>query len=661
VLESFGILPEYYDLWGKPHRISQDVALSLLQSLGVDGSSPEALAAAINLRMRRKLVPETSVLTHGCLLDLRPAQSFLPLEVVFHWEDGSTLIRRGGLEEMRELPAEAPFGYHSVTVRCGAEAATASLIITPERAKLPDRRMNGLAVSVYSLRSSRNQGCGDFTDLKAVCTWAREHLHADFIALNPLHAIPNRQPYNTSPYLPTTTLYRNFLYLDLEAVDGCPALPSLDSLRETPCVEYEKVARLKLGILRLCFRKFLRQGGSTAFDAFRVAQGESLRLFATYQALDAAIHRAQPQVWLWQDWPADYQHPESPAVERFAQEHPRTILFYQWLQWQIDLQLASAQKHAVETCGMQIGLYHDLALATDRSGFDAWAFRDFYAKGCRVGSPPDDFAPEGQDWSFPPPNVERHRLDGYRLFARAIRNNCAHGGALRLDHVMRLFRLFWIPDGVKAMDGAYVRDNASDLLRILALESHRNNVLIIGEDLGTITDEMRAGLLGAGILSYRLLYFEREWDGRFKMPHEYPAQALVCTTTHDLPTLAGFWTSHDIAVRKSVGLILDEAAFTQQKQQRRSDKERMLQALIDAQVLHDRVDLDAPALPDAVRDAVLRFLQLTPSWLFAVTQDDLTGFEDQQNMPGTTWQHPNWRHKMPVAIEDLQIRISSRS
>lgn len=660
MLQSFGILPEFHDLFGKLHQVSQDVALSLLQSLGVDAASPEMLAQAIAARRARKLVPETSVLTFASPLDIQPAQPHLPVEIVYRWESGTTLIRRGSLDAMRCLPQKAPLGYHRIDVRCGAEQASAYLTITPDHAILPSCRMNGLAVSLYSLRSARNQGCGDFTDLKALCSWAREYLHSDFIALNPLHAIPNRQPYNTSPYLPTTTLYRNFLYLDLEAVDGCPALPSFAALREAECVEYEKVARLKLTLLRLCFRKFLRQGESPSFDVYRAKQGPSLRLFAIYQALDAAIHKAKPDVWLWQDWPAEYQHPQSPAIEDFAAKHPRTVLFYQYVQWQIDLQLAAAQKHAVESCGMKIGLYHDLALATDRSGFDAWAFRDFYAKGCRVGSPPDDFAPEGQDWSFPPPNVERHRLDGYRLFAHAIRNNCAHGGALRLDHVMRLFRLFWVPDGVKAADGAYVRDNASDLLRILALESVRNNVLIIGEDLGTITDEMRAGLHDAGILSYRLLYFERYGDGRFKHPHEYPQQALVCTTTHDLPTLAGFWTSHDIEVRKSVGLILDDAGYEQQKKQRRVDKERLLQALAETNTLMGPVDIDATALPDVVRDAVMRFLQLTPSWMFAVTQDDLTGFRDQQNMPGTTWQHPNWRHKMPVAIEDLVVTILPR-
>ncbi len=591
-------------------------------------------------------------------LEIEPAHEFLPVEILYRWEDGSRSVRRGMAADLRGLPEGAPIGYHYVEAWCGAEWATGYLIISPEKAVLPDRRMRGVAVSLYSLRSARNQGCGDFTDLRNLCTWAARAQKADFIALNPLHAIPNRQPYNTSPYLPTTTLYRNFLYLDLAEVPGCPPLEPYEArfaeLRATPVVEYERAAALKLEILREAFARFTANptDGRDFFD-FTVRNGRTLRMFAVYCALDETIHRENPDIWLWQDWPAHYQDLDSPEVEQFAREHHRDVLFYTYLQWLIDRQLAAAQKHAIETCGMHIGLYHDLALAVDRSGFDAWAFRDFYIKGCRVGSPPDDFAPEGQDWSFPPPNVTKHKADGYRQFITTIRNNSRHGGALRLDHVMRLFRLFWIPDGFKAAEGAYVRDNARDLLRILALESVRNNVLIIGEDLGTITDEMRAGLQDANILSYRLLYFERHGDGRFKLPHEYPKQAIVCTTTHDLPTIAAFWTGHDIDVRWSVGLILDEAAYAQQKQQRGADKQRLVEALTEVRLLKAPVDLEAPKLPDEVRDAILGYLQLTPSYLFAVTQDDLTGFEEQQNMPGTTWQHPNWRHKMPVAIEEL--------
>src|SRR6185312_15780994 len=237
-------------------------------------------------------------------------------------------------------------------------------------------------------------------------------------------------------------------------------------------------------------------------------------------------------------------------------------MFYQWAQWQIDGQLRAAQERTRER-GMSIGLYHDLALATDRFGSDLWAHRPFFISGCRVGAPPDDFAPQGQDWGFPPPNSRHHYENGYRLFADSIRRNCRHGGALRIDHVMRLFRLYWIPDGSDATQGAYVRELSSDFVRVLALESVRNQVMIIGEDLGTVEPEIREELERFGILSYRLFFFEKSGNGAFRAATEYPSQALVSSTTHDLPTLAGFWTGADIEARRSTGAIDDEGRRVQ--------------------------------------------------------------------------------------------------
>ena len=235
------------------------------------------------------------------------------------------------------------------------------------------------------------------------------------------------------------------------------------------------------------------------------------------------MHTEYPDVWNWRAWPAEYQDPESAATKAFAIKHWRSVLFHKYVQWQLDRQLDAAQQHARER-GLSIGLYHDLALATDRFGSDLWAHRDFFVDGCRVGAPPDGFSPKGQDWAFPPPNSERHFEDGYRLFAESIRKNCRHGGALRIDHVMRFFRLYWIPDGMEATEGTYVRDRWRELLSILALESVRGKVVIIGEDLGTVPDEVREALHRFGILSYRLLYFEQDRDGRFRTPHGISAR-----------------------------------------------------------------------------------------------------------------------------------------
>jgi 4-alpha-glucanotransferase len=330
-------------------------------------------------------------------------------------------------------------------------------------------------------------------------------------------------------------------------------------------------------------------------------------------------------------------------------------MFHQYLQWQIDGQLRAAQQRA-RAHGLSLGLYHDLALATDRFGSDLWGHREFYVAGCRVGSPPDDFSPKGQDWAFPPPNAARHREDGYRLFAESIRKNCRHGGALRIDHVMRLFRLFWIPDGVDATAGAYVRERNDDFVRILALESVRNQVVIVGEDLGTVEPEIRETLARFGILSYRLFYFEKNAAGDFKPHSEYPAQSLVSSTTHDLPTLAGFWLGTDIEARFIAGLI-DQDAHSAQLAGRRQEKQKMLDALFKLGLMRQDLPRVADAYPEMTGDlhnAVIGFLALTPSALLAINQEDLTKEVHQQNLPGSTWQYPNWGRKMRFTVEQLR-------
>ena len=372
-----------------------------------------------------------------------------------------------------------------------------------------------------------------------------------------------------------------------------------------------------------------------AFEEFARIEGTLLHDFAVFCALDEDIHRRNPEVWLWKDWPAEYQDPRSPAVAEFAEQHRDDVLFYKFLQWQVDQQLAEAQDHAIAR-GMKIGLYHDLALATDRFGADLWMNRPFYASGARVGAPPDELAPGGQDWGFPPPNREAHRENGYELFAQSIRKNARHGGALRIDHVMRFFRLFWIPDGLTAAQGVYVKDYAEDLLGILALESVRGGFIVVGEDLGTVEWSVRQKLGETGILGYRLLWFEKNPDGSFRLPQEYPAQAAVSTTTHDLPTLAGFAEGRDIEARRAAGLV-DQAGYEQQWAARRDEIGRLEDALRRAGFEGDP----------------LGFVLATPCALAIVNQEDLTGETEQQNLPASTWQHPNWRRKMKVAVEDL--------
>ncbi|MDX2179270.1 MAG: 4-alpha-glucanotransferase [Bryobacteraceae bacterium] len=524
------------------------------------------------------------------------------------------------------------------------------------------QRCAGIAIALYGLRSSRNWGCGDFRDLRDFVEWAARETGAAFVALNPLHAIANRLPYNTSPYLPLSSFYRNFLYLDVEQIpearEFLPPRESLEELRASEFVEYEKIAALKLSVLRRAYEKW---SGGADFDRYTAEQGEPLLDYALFCALDEKFRRERPGTWLWTAWPPEYQDSRSTVCREFAESHIRELDFFRWLQWWIDRQLADVQAYTRQL-GMPVGLVHDLALATDRYGCDFWAYRDFFVSGARVGAPPDAFSPDGQDWSFPPPNKDRHRADGYKLFAASIRQNARHGGALRLDHVMRLLRLYWIPDGFTPRDGVYVAENWRDLFGVLARESHHLRVRIIGEDLGTITGEMRQTLDSYGLLGYRVLYFERNGGGEFRPPEEYPTQAVATVTTHDLATLAGFWVAADIEARRGANLIGGED-YERQISERRRDRQYLLDRLRQSQLLPPDFPADAELVPEFTEElhrAVIGFLATTPCEWFVVNQEDLTGEIRQQNLPGSTAEYPNWRRKMKFSIEDLQNSPEAR-
>ena len=659
---AWGIEAEYTDVWGHIHPTSESVMRAILGGLGVPTGSVEDLEQALEARVRAEWSqPAPTVVVRedaGAIrLNLPAGHAGDSMKLEIGWEGGelehhwfwlpqlqtletAVIGGRDFVAKSVPLPRPLRLGYHQLGFYWVKEPelekfGEAKFIVCPKRVHEFSGRVAGVALSLYGLRSRRNWGCGDFTDLRGVIDQLSQAGVA-FIALNPLHAIANREPYNTSPYLPQSSFYRNFIYLDLEAVGDCRAVAgAIAELRSSELVEYERVAQCKLGALKILFLEFLQSGGDAAFDRYVEAEGALLHDFAVYCVLDREMHGRNPHVWLWTDWPAEYREPGSPAVAEFAQQHQREVMFYKFIQWHIDRQLAGTQAYALEK-GMRIGLYHDLALATDRYGADLWASRRYYVAHCRVGAPPDDLAPQGQDWAFPPPNRDAHRDHGYERFAMSIRKNARHGGALRIDHVMRFFRLYWIADGMPASQGAYVRDYAEDLLGILALESVRGKFVVVGEDLGTVGWEVRRALGESGVLSYRVLWFEKNADGSFRRPGEYPAHAAVSTTTHDLPTLAGFAAARDIQARKAAGLV-DEASYQAQLAAREQEGRRLNDALREAGFVGDPVG----------------FLLSTPCELAVVNQEDLTGETEQQNLPGSTWQHPNWRRKMRVAVEDL--------
>jgi 4-alpha-glucanotransferase len=677
--ERCGVQQKFWDIFGKPHVTETDTNRAILTSFGVDASSEASLAASVASRDSREwrcLLPPVLVVSANApvRIPIRAPRHIDSLDLSIELESGeqqNILADIGQLkpaasaeidgvtfvERVFELPGALPLGYHNVK----AGDCRLRLIVGPDSARTPARGKHaGLGITLWGLRSESNWGCGDFRDLVDLIDWAVPRLHADFIALNPLHALHNRAPYNTSPYLPLSIFYRNFIYLDIEAIEGFEAvreefytdeiLEQIEANREAETVQYQAVAAVKRRALDLIFEA--NPPGAECLQWIET-EGHLLHQFATYCALDEYLHAQNPDLWVWTDWPEEYRDPASKAVRDFAHTHAKAILFHGWVQWLIDQQIEAVQRHALEA-GMTIGLYHDLALATDRCGADLWAYRPFFINGARVGAPPDGFSPTGQDWSFPPPNEERHRENGYRLYTESIRKTMRHGGALRIDHVMRLFRLYWIPEGHNAAHGAYVEDRPLDLVRILALESVRNNAIVIGEDLGTVEDDVRETLAQFGILSYRLLIFEHDEKG-FKLPEAYPPQALTSTTTHDLPTMAGFFTGQDIEARLATGTV-DRANYETQWRERIRDKQKLLDALFIKGLLPDWYERDASKIAIVTPElhyAIAGFLANTPCALWLINQEDITRERYQQNMPGTTAEYPNWSRKMHWTIEEL--------
>ncbi len=573
-------------------------------------------------------------------------------------------------------------GYYRVDLTCSHEEPvfdkgartlerSTRLIVTPDSCYMPELlhtgKTWGIAVNLYALRSERNWGVGDFGDLQRLIAWA-SGLGAGFVGINPLHAIPNTAPYGTSPYSPISRLYRNFIYIDMERVDELSGISlsgevaeKIASLRKSEFVDYEGAAEVKRGLLEQAFETFYRdqyQNRSTrgrAFQAYLQEEGLPLEEFALFCALSEYMRRRHKAA-TWQEWPGEYHSPESASVAAFRKEHEKEVLFFAWLQWLIDGQMAGLSA-AASSEGMSVGVYGDLAVGAIENGSDGWTYQDVLAGQATVGAPPDDFNHNGQDWGFPPMIPDRLRESGYELFIRTIRKNMEHLGALRIDHALGLFRFFWIPKGMQPADGAYVRSNAEDLLRIIALESVRNRTLVIGEDLGTITDEARTMLQRFGILSYRLFYFERNYpDPSFLPPDRYPSMALAAVTTHDLPTLTGYWSGRDLEVKKELGIIRDEQSYAQQKSDRERDRNLVRKALEMHGILPGNPAGDPPAvtaMTSGLCSAVYQYLSVSPAKLVLVSLEDVIGTIDQQNLPGTIAEYPNWRQKVPLALEAI--------
>jgi len=698
-----GIVPEYHDIWGQPHPVSRETRSALLAAMGIDTSAPGAVEHALHereTRPLRQLLPEVLVVWEGEQPGVPVAVPERLLETPFAWklheEHGGerrgeflpgSLEREaeGEVEGTRHVRLRLPLaltpapGYHRLTCaeRGGDEpAAEMPLIVAPRTCYAPPAlaeggRVWGPAVQLYALRSHRDWGIGDLGDLARV-TEVAGTLGAGVVGVNPLHALYPHNPLHASPYSPSSRLFLNVLYLDVEAIPelaeceparrlvASPEFQArLAALRQSELVDYQEVAAAKREALERLYRHFREHHLSResdrarAFRAFQAEGGEALERHALFEALAAKFRAEDAGAWGWPVWPPAYRARDAPSVRAFAAANRERVEFYQYLQWQAVSQLAAAGRRSAEL-GLAVGLYLDLAVSVDRGGAETWANPDLYAVGASIGSPPDDFNLKGQNWGLPPLIPERLRERAYAPFIATLRANMREAGALRIDHVMALHRLFWVPEGVEPAEGAYVRYPFRDLLGILALESRRNQCLVIGEDLGTVPDEVRAGLGPAGVLSYRLFYFEKDANGEFKAPEDYPAQALVTPTTHDLPTLAGFWEGRDLLLRRELGLFPSEEHRQTQVVARAEDRARILVALEREGLLPEGIEADpvqVPELTDALARAIHRYVARTPAVLMLFQPEDVFTSRDQVNLPGTTDEHPNWRRRLPLALE----------
>ena len=683
-----GIIGEYLDQTGKEtRRTTDETRVALLAAMGIDASTDERAKHALD-EMEEKEREELLAPVRVVALDDRIGR----LDIAIGAGGGSTAVSWSA--ELREengavhrasgrgvpgadgrlhvrLEGRPALGYHSLQVTIdagtGEQSAEQSLIIVPPACPSPadvlkGARVFGITANLYTVRSERNWGVGDFTDLDGLLRWGAS-ADAQFVGVNPLHALRNSGG-DVSPYSPVSRLFRNPLYIDVEAIPGfqqsraaraivgnAQFQAELSRVRRSDKVEYERVMELKLRVLRELHSAHLRgpRERNPEWTGWLESQGEALESFATFCALGEHLGHEGDASDNWHDWPEQYRDPRSAAVARFREQHREEVDFYCWLQFVIDRQLATVAESA-KNGAMAIGLYQDLAIGTSPNGSDVWTYPDLFLQGVSIGAPPDPYSASGQNWGLPPIDPRALRARRYDYWIRLVRSSLRHSGALRIDHVMGLFRQFWIPDGKTGKDGAYVRFPSDDLLGILALESTRGGALVVGEDLGTVPEDVPPAMRRWHVLSSKVLYFERDDASGFKPASSYAEEALATANTHDMPTLAGFWKSRDVEVRRKVGLI-DSDDEAKARDTRDTEKRQLVERLVAEGLLPEGRQPDGTAL----RAAVHEFLCRTPAALVGLSLDDVVGEGEPVNVPGVgADKFPSWTRRLKMPIEQLR-------
>jgi len=675
---AFGVATEYWDWQGNHVIVSAATISAVLEALGLDSSDDAGIARSLAVvadRAWRRTLPPIVVCREG-------ATPWVPV----HLPHGKTpqvwvLLEDGSRREVRqvdhyveprmiddqrtgeatfEIPGDLPLGWHTVNARIGLDTFSTPLVVAPAALALPaplqQRRAWGLMSQIYSVRSRQSWGLGDLADLGDMMAWAATDLHADFVLVNPLHAAEPVAPMEPSPYLPTSRRFVNPIYIRVEDIPEMGYMSSAErqllewhaddarTWNEQDTIDRDLVWAAKVAALRTVFHQPRPARRERSFTAFCEREGQGLLDFATWCAL------AEKHGLPWGQWPTELHDPRGVAVEALRDQIADDVEFYRWLQWVVDEQLGGVQRQAREA-GMSLGVVHDLAVGVHPEGADAWALADALARRVTVGAPPDQYNQLGQDWSQPPWRPDRLEELGYAPYRDMLRAALRHAGGIRIDHVIGLFRLWWVPNGQLPSEGTYVRYDHEALISILALEAHRAGALVIGEDLGVVEPWVRDYLRDRGILGTSILWFENDSEGTPLPAEAYRELCLATVTTHDLPPTAGFLAAEHIDLRHQLGLLTRPVEL--ERELADEDRQKVLDMLVQRGLLR-------PGAQEAeVVEALHRFLSWTPAKLLGVAVPDLTGDHRAMNQPGTDEEYPNWRLPLagpdgkPVLLEDL--------
>ncbi|MBA6363571.1 4-alpha-glucanotransferase [Colwellia sp. BRX8-8] len=695
-----GFHRSYTDSYGHQVPANESARHSLLCAMGYDLSNNHTINNSITALQEdswRKMLPGVHIAkleehSHTIIISLPVDES---LKVTWQITTEQSEILTGEVlvselifqeknqladKEYRKLALTLPLlsqGYHKLKLSYGQQTASCHLIFAPKTCYSPQEaspeKMWGYAAQLYSLKSESNWGMGDFGDLKTLVKNSAEQ-GAAAIGLNPLHPLYQNNPAHRSPYSPTSRCFLNSLYIDVTQVpnfSSCKAAQlrfnsdefqaKVNFVRNTELIDYPGVADVKFEIIELLFEDFIQANNDQnvsatyqEFSDFKAEQGDDLLLLTTFDALYEYFRMINSNAYGWKMWPSEFQSPHSAQVAAFQQQHAKRLDYFAFLQWLAHRQLTDVAA-LTEQAGMPIGLYLDLAVGCDGSGVDVWSDKDVYVSGAAVGAPPDAMNTLGQDWGLTPINPVALQQQGYLPLIKALRSNMQYAGALRIDHILGLMRQYWVAPGMKADQGVYITFPFKDILRIIALESRRNDCVVIGEDLGTVPDGFSEIMAAAGLLSYKVLFFERWESGLFKRPELYPAQSMVTVSTHDLPTLTGWWTGRDLHWRQALNLYPSDEMGQQERQTRIQDRSLLVAALADLDVIDvTKAPQQSPAIINTeLSIAVQKYMAKAHSHIQLIPLEDTLEIVEQVNIPGTIDEHPNWRQKLPVTMTEF--------